>query len=86
MALSIKDSKTEELARKLAKHRGITMTKAIRLALAEAIANDDGIRESEIERKLNAIKQIQTRAAKLPVVDPAVNADDWMYDENGLPH
>ena len=86
MALSIKDQETEELARKLAKHRGISMTRAIRDALAESLANDNEFREAEILRRRAAIKEIQERVAKLPVVDPEVNGDDWMYDEHGLPH
>lgn len=86
MALSIKDPEAEALARALAKHRGITMTKAIRLALAEAVANDEGMRAAEVERRRKAIKEIQAKVAKLPQLMTADEADAWMYDEHGLPH
>jgi antitoxin VapB len=86
MGLSIKDPETETLARKLAAHRGVSLTSAIRSALAESLANDNELRQAEIDRKIAAIKEIQAQVAKLPIIDPSVNADDWMYDENGLPH
>jgi putative addiction module CopG family antidote len=38
------------------------------------------------EKIMAAIREIQDRVKKLPIIDPDVNADDWMYDENGLPH
>jgi antitoxin VapB len=86
MGLSIKDAETEALARKLAEHRGVSLTSAIRSALAESLANDNELRQAEIDRRHAAIKEIQEQVAKLPVIDPTVNDDDWMYDENGLPH
>jgi antitoxin VapB len=86
MGLSIKDSETEALARKLATYRGLSLTSAIRSALTESLVNDNQLREAEIERKLLVIQEIQAQFAALPIIDPAVNADDWMYDENGLPH
>ena len=86
MGLSIKDPETEALARKLATNRGLSLTSAIRGALTESLVNDNQLREAEIERKLLVIQEIQAQIAALPIIDPAVNADDWMYDENGLPH
>jgi hypothetical protein len=86
MALSLRDTETELLVRTFAKQRSTSMTKAIRAAIVEAMANDAVRHEAEFQRKMAAIKEIQERYAKLPVLDPTVNADDWMYDENGLPH
>jgi antitoxin VapB len=86
MGLSIKDPETEALARKLATHRGISLTSAIRSALAESLANDNELRQAEIERKIAAIKEIQAQVAKLPVLMTDEEVDAWMYDENGLPH
>ncbi len=86
MGLSIKDPETEALARKLAAHRGISLTNAIRSALAESLTNDNELRQAEIERKLAAIKEIQAEVAKLPVLMSDEEIDVWMYDENGLPH
>ena len=86
MGLSIKDPETEALARKLAAHRGISLTNAIRSALAESLTNDNELRQAEIERKLAAIKEIQAEVAKLPVLMSDEEIDAWMYDGNGLPH
>ena len=86
MGLSIKDPETEALARKLAAHRGISLTNAIRSALAESLTNDNELRQAEIERKLAAIKEIQAAVAKLPVLMSDEEIDAWMYDGNGLPH
>lgn len=86
MGLSIKDPETEALARKLAAHRGISLTSAIRGALAESLANDNQLRDAEIERRMAAIKEIQAQVAKLPNYMTEAEVDAWMYDENGLPH
>ncbi len=86
MGLSIKDPETEALARKLAAHRGVSLTSAIRGALAESLANDNQLREAEIERRLAAIKEIQAQFAALPARMTMEEVDAWMYDENGLPH
>ncbi len=86
MALSIKDPEAEALIRRLAEIRKTTLTGAIRLAVNNELARDDAARQAEVERKRKAIREIQERFAQLPVTDPTVNADDWMYDENGLPH
>jgi antitoxin VapB len=86
MGLSIKDAETEALARKLAEHRGVSLTSAIRSALAESLANDNELRQAEIDRRHAAIKEIQDQVAKLPVYMTDEEVDAWMYDENGLPH
>ena len=86
MALSIRNEKAESLVRTLAKHSGLSMTDAITIAVEEKLARDGQLREAEILSRRAAIREIQERVAKLPVINPEVNADDWMYDENGLPH
>ena len=86
MALSLRNPDTEKLVRRFAALRGIGMTEAIQIAVSAALANEMAVREAEIERKRKAIQDCVEAFAKLPVIDPTVNADDWMYDENGLPH
>jgi antitoxin VapB len=86
MGLSIKDPETEALARKLATHRGISLTSAIRSALAESLANDNQLREADIQRRGAAIKELQDQFAALPDRMTMEEIDAWMYDENGLPH
>lgn len=86
MGLSIKNDEIERLVRDYAKQHGITMTDAIRKAIIQARANDRAEITTAAERRRREIDEIVDAFAKLPVVDPSVNADDWMYDENGLPH
>lgn len=86
MGLSIKDPETEALARKLAEHRGVSLTSAIRSALAESLANDNELRQAEIDRRNAAITDIQEQYAALPDRMTMEEVDAWMYDENGLPH
>lgn len=85
MGLSVKNVELERRVRELAARRGLGVTKALRLAVDNELAKDDPpTRDPEAIRA--AVREIQERWAALPVIDPSVNADDWMYDENGLPH
>lgn len=81
MALSIKDEETDRLARELARATGLSLTEAIREALRDALA-----RERHPRRNLDvAVRRIQERLAKLPVVDPRSPDEILGYDEHGLP-
>jgi antitoxin VapB len=84
MGLSIKNDETERLVRELARRKGVGVTTAVRLAVSNELKNTP-MPGKDPEKVMAAIREIQARVAKLPVIDPAVNADDWMYDENGLP-
>jgi hypothetical protein len=84
--LYVKDPETEEAVRSYAARQGLGVTAAIKDAVMQAEARLSEERQARIDRKLAAMKAIQERYASLPVIDPSVNADDWMYDENGLPH
>jgi antitoxin VapB len=84
MGLSIKNDETERLVRELARRKGVGVTTAIRLAVSNELVNTP-LPKKDLEKVLAAIREIQARVRKLPVIDPMVNADDWMYDENGLP-
>jgi len=83
MPLSIKSSGTEDLARKVARLTGETLTEAIRSALAEKY---DRLRRTRSGRsvadELNAIGQ---RCAKLPVVADLSEDEILGYDEFGIP-
>jgi putative addiction module CopG family antidote len=58
-----------------------------RMRLAESDTHSTRPKAKRDPEKIMAtIREIQDRVRKLPVIDPSVNADDWMYDENGLPH
>lgn len=85
MGLSIKNDVTEAKIRRLAKARKMSMTAIVTLAIDNEMAKEPRLKKDP-EKVMAAIRQIQARIAALPVIDPDVNADDWMYDENGLPH
>jgi hypothetical protein len=85
MGLSIKNNETEAKIRRLAQARKMSMTAVVTLAIDNELAKEPKPKKDP-EKVMAAIREIQARVAKLPVIDPTVNADDWMYDENGLPH
>ena len=83
MALSIKDSETERLAKALAEKTGETITMATRRALEERLRRlaNAGNRAVLLEE----LAASRRRWAKLPVLDNR-SADAILgYDENGLP-
>lgn len=85
MGLSIKNDETERLVRELARRKGVGVTTAIRLAVSNELAQTPPLNRDP-EKIDAAIRAIQERVKQLPIINPDVNADDWMYDENGLPH
>lgn len=85
MGLSIKNDRLEQSVRRLASRRGLGVTSAIQLAVDNELARDDPPKKDP-KKVMAALREIQERVRRLPVIDPAVNTDDWMYDENGLPH
>lgn len=85
MGLSIKNDETERLVRLLAKRRGLGVTGAIRLAVANELAKDAPPPAPDWDEKMRVIREIQARWAKLPPIDMK-EMDDWLYDEDGLPH
>ena len=85
MGLSIKNDETERLVRELARRKGVGVTTAIRLAVNNELAQMPPLNRDP-EKIDAAIRAIQERVKQLPIINPDVNADDWMYDENGLPH
>ena len=82
MALSIKDPATDELARRLARQTGESLTVAIRRALEERLERELKRGDGLAERLL----QIGRRcAADLhPPYDSADHAE-LLYDDQGLP-
>lgn len=83
MALNIKDTETDQIARRLAALTGERITEAVRVALRERL-------EREMRRRGRTVDWARLRAAqagiaRLPVVD-ARAADELLdYDEAGLP-
>jgi antitoxin VapB len=84
MGLSIKNEETERLVRELARRRGLGVTRAIKLAVNNELAKD-GLPKKDPEKVISEIRELQRRWAEFPPLDMK-EIDDWMYDENGLPH
>lgn len=83
MALSIKNSETEKLARELARITGESLTHVVTEALREQLVRTTGRRDPE--RLLEAIREIQARVARLPVLEQGTDDQLIGYDEFGLP-
>jgi antitoxin VapB len=83
MALSIKDAKTDRLARKVARLAGESITEAIGRALEERL------KKLEMQRRRRALAeeldQIALHCAALPVLDDRSRDEIIGYDDNGLP-
>ncbi|MGH9339643.1 MAG: type II toxin-antitoxin system VapB family antitoxin [Acidobacteriota bacterium] len=85
MPLSIKDSETDELARRLAEETGESITEAIKQAVRERLA-----RERLKQEKVNLserLLRIGTRCASHLGGGKAHSLDhgELLYDEKGLP-
>jgi antitoxin VapB len=83
MALSIKNSETERLARQLAKEAGESLTEAIESSLKERLQR---LRQWHRGRVMTEkLEDILRRVDTLPTVD-ARSADDILgYDAHGVP-
>ena len=83
MALSIKDSETERLARTLAARTGESITIATRTALEERLRRlGSSARKAALLEDLAASRR---RWSSLPVLDTRSAEETIGYDENGLP-
>lgn len=85
MGLSIKNDETEAKIRKLAKARKMSMTAVVTLAIDNELAKEPKPKKDP-EKIMAAVREIQARVAKLGGLPTMKEMDDWMYDENGLPH
>lgn len=83
MALSIKDSKTDRLARELARRTGSTLTGAINRALEAELAR---VKAKRAGRTLDDdLDAILARVHAMPVVDRSSEDDILGYDRDGIP-
>jgi antitoxin VapB len=83
MALSIKDPKTERLARNLAQLTGESITTATRRAIEERLRRVGG--QSRRAALLEEMAEIRRRWSEMPVVDDRTPDEILAYDEHGLP-
>lgn len=86
MALSIKNTRAEELARELAQLRGLPITTAVIEELQRGVDRErkKPLKSFTAEERFRKIMEISDNAAKLPILD-ARHPDDILYDEFGLP-
>ena len=97
MALIIESAEAEELAIKLAHLRGESVDNALVHALQADLVSEGAFRHSPLERKKTP-EEIEAGVARLMGIGRQVvsspdfkhytakEIDDWLYDENGLPH
>lgn len=83
MALNIRHSETEKLAKELAELTGETKTEAVRRALLDRLTR---LRRDRTERRLaDELDRIAERCARLPVRDRRPADEILGYDERGVP-
>jgi antitoxin VapB len=85
MSINIKNPEVHALAKELAELTGESMTEAVLIALKERLA-----RERNSEERLRERMEVLTAigrdvAERLGPEWRAMDVDDWLYDENGLP-
>jgi antitoxin VapB len=85
MGLSIKNYAVEAMIRELAQKRGVSMTEAVRIAVAHEIEAADKARAAEIAARTARIMEIVRELQNLPVLDSRSPEEILGYDENGLP-
>lgn len=83
MALSIKDPRTEQLARALAERTGESITTATRRALEERLRRVGS--DARKAALLDDMAASRRRWSALPVLDSRSDDEIIGYDENGLP-
>lgn len=83
MALSIKDPKTERLARNLAQLTGESITTATRRAIEERLRRVGG--QSRRAALLEEMAEIRRRWSAMPVLDERTPEEILGYDKHGLP-
>ena len=83
MPLNIKDTDTHALAKRLASLTGESMTKAVKRAIEQRLAQVEAARDED--RLAEELDRIAVHCASLPRLDRR-SADEIIgYDERGLP-
>lgn len=83
MALNIKDEATDRLVRRYAMLKGLSYTKAIRVAMTDVLTRENALPDSgSFSEK---VRVIQDRVAAHPRLT-SLSADEIIgYDETGMP-
>jgi antitoxin VapB len=83
MAISIKDEKTDRLARELARRTGESLTQTIQTALQERLQRLTGRRHADTVRE--KLYDILARVDRLPIRDRRSEDEILGYNEDGVP-
>jgi antitoxin VapB len=84
MGLSIKNERLERSVRELAARRGMGITRVLQLAVDRELA-EDAPPKKDPDAIEAVVREIQERWSKFPPINMQ-EMDDFLYDENGLPH
>ncbi|BCH15270.1 MULTISPECIES: type II toxin-antitoxin system VapB family antitoxin [unclassified Mesorhizobium] len=86
MALSIKNTEVEQLARELARRRRVSVTEAIRQSLEREVARERLVPRDEADDLFQRLMAIAETAAQIPKRQDAMTEDEILgYDELGIP-
>jgi antitoxin VapB len=86
MALSIKNTEVEQLARELARRRRVSVTEAIRQSLEREVARERLVPRDEPDDLFQRLMAIAERAAQVPKRQDAMTDVKILgYDELGIP-
>jgi antitoxin VapB len=90
MALNIKDRATEDVVRRLAERRGLSITEAVREAATDKLRQMDADYREKIARltpeqlaKLRRLEEISRRGASRPILDTRTDEEILGYNEKG---
>lgn len=83
MALNIRNSETEELARTLAELIGESKTRAVTIALKEFLNREKRKRSKSV--MFDELMEIAKHSGSLPVLDIRDDDEILGYDKNGIP-
>ncbi|HYM09149.1 MAG TPA: type II toxin-antitoxin system VapB family antitoxin [Bryobacterales bacterium] len=81
--LNIKDREVHEMARRLARKTGQSMTEVVRQALRERLEREQ--RRNPDSLLMEKLLEISDRCARRPVLDPRSDEEIIGYDERGVP-
>jgi antitoxin VapB len=86
MALSIKNTEVEQLARELARRRRVSVTEAIRQSLEREVARERLVPREENSDLFQRLMAISESAGKISKRENAMTDDEILgYDEFGIP-
>lgn len=89
MALHIRSSRVDKLARKVSERTGETLTEAVAQALSERLdrleAADRDSEQATFDKLMEISNRIAKRLREAGVEKSSTELLDELYDENGLP-